>query len=185
MVVTCAIILSFGYFVTVKQMGSPEETPSIKAENEFTQQLRDLEWRIKSAMAQSNQRSRDFVDIRNDISAVAQRMIAREARVSRKPFPRAPSSLDQPVHAVVDKVAGSDMERLGAELLPGMDHLHSSQSLQPAFELSKQRQGGEMTRKYCCLSVFHLCFISYVFSYLFVYLSTCLQMSLVRLAFLC
>jgi alpha-1,3-mannosylglycoprotein beta-1,4-N-acetylglucosaminyltransferase A/B len=122
-------------------MGSPEETPSIKAENEFTQQLRDLEWRIKSAMAQSNQRSRDFVDIRNDISAVAQRMIAREARVSRKPFPRAPSSLDQPVHAVVDKVAGSDMERLGAELLPGMDHLHSSQSLQPAFELSKQRQG--------------------------------------------
>ena len=115
------------------------------------QQLNDLEWRIKSAMAQSNQRSRDFVDIQNDINNVAQRRIPREANVSRKPLPRAPSSLNQPVHTAVDKVMASDLERLSVELLPGMGHLHSPQALQPAFEISKKRQGGELIPSSCLI----------------------------------
>lgn len=113
----------------------------VQEDNNVARQLNELEWRIKSAVSQSNERSRDFVNIRNEIENIFRKNRERMAS-SLKPVVRAPSSVNQPIRAVEPNITANQLEQLRIELLPGMSHLRSQQDIQPAFELSKKRRGG-------------------------------------------
>lgn len=117
-------------------------------------------------MAQSNERSRDVVNMRSEINNIAQKIGSSHEKLSHKLPQRAPSSLSQlglhKANNVVSNVTARELEQVSVQLLPGMSHLRGPEDLRPAFEVSKRRRGMSIPRSIltflllvfiCCFSV--------------------------------
>ena len=92
--------------------------------------LADLEWRVRRAVAQSNDRSKDLVDLRRLVATIDR---------SRG------GGGDDGQRAVMTwgKTASSkDGRKNVTGLIAGMDHVTNANSLKPAICVSKDRQGG-------------------------------------------